>query len=95
MDRLDKHQKIHNQFHEIKIALDLYPLNTLKQLGITEIMIVSGGEHIGGIAEFLGDGSEYDVNLTYRVQKDAGGIAQALGLAQNFVGKDGGRQADS
>lgn len=66
----------------------VYPLETLKHLGIKDIMIVSGGEHIGGIAEFLGDGSEFGVNLTYRVQKDAGGIAQALGLAKNFVGKD-------
>ena len=66
-----------------------YPLETLKQLGIKDIMIVSGGEHIGGIAEFLGDGSDYGVSLTYRVQKEAGGIAQALGLAKDFVGKDG------
>ena len=66
----------------------LYPLNTLKHFGITDIMIVSGGGHIGGIAEFLGDGSEWGVNLTYRVQKDAGGIGQALGLAKDFVGKD-------
>ena len=66
----------------------LYPLDTLKHFGITDIMIVSGGGHIGGIAEFLGDGSEWGVNLTYRVQKDAGGIGQALGLAKDFVGKD-------
>lgn len=66
----------------------LYPLETLRHFGITDIMIVSGGGHIGGIAEFLGDGSEFGVNLTYRVQKDAGGIGQALGLAKDFVGKD-------
>lgn len=62
-----------------------YPLETLKVLGCTDIMIVSGGNHIGGIAEFLGDGSMYGVALTYRVQKDAGGIAQALGLAEGFA----------
>lgn len=66
----------------------MYPLNTLKSLGITDIMIVSGGGHIGGIAEFLGDGSDYGVKLTYRVQKEAGGIAQALTLAKDFVGDD-------
>ncbi len=65
-----------------------YPLNTLKHFGITDIMIVSGGDHIGGIAEFLGDGSDFGVKLTYRVQKEAGGIAQALGLAQDFVNGD-------
>lgn len=63
----------------------LYPLETLKSLGVKDIMIISGGGHIGGIAEFLGDGSDYGVQLTYRVQKSAGGIAQALGLARNFV----------
>lgn len=63
----------------------LYPLETLKALGIKDIMIVSGGDHIGGIAEFFGDGSEYGVNLTYRVQKEAGGIAQAIGLAKGFA----------
>ena len=66
----------------------LYPLETLKHLGATDIMVISGGGHIGGIAEFLGDGSEYGVQLTYRVQKSAGGIAQALGLAKDFVGVD-------
>ncbi len=63
----------------------LYPLETLKTLGITDILIVSGGNHIGGFAEFLGDGSEYGVSLTYRVQKEAGGIAQALGLGKHFA----------
>lgn len=66
----------------------LYPLNTLRKMGIVDIMIVSGGEHIGGIAEFLGGGSKYNVNLTYKVQEDAGGIAQAVMLSECFVGKD-------
>ena len=54
-------------------------------MGIKDILIISGGNHIGGFAEFLGDGSEYGVNLTYKVQKEAGGIAQALLLAEDFV----------
>lgn len=62
----------------------LYPLRTLKSLGITDILIVTGGEHVGAFADFLGDGSEYGVNLTYKVQKNAGGIAQALSLARDF-----------
>lgn len=66
----------------------LYPLETLKYAGITDIMIVTGGNHIGAIAEFLGDGSAFGIQLTYRIQKEAGGIAQALGLAKDFVGKD-------
>ena len=66
----------------------LSPIETLKHLGITEIMVVSGGDHIGDIAQFLGDGSTFGVSLTYRVQEQAGGIAQALGLAKEFVGQD-------
>lgn len=66
----------------------LYPLETLKALGCTDILIVSGGEHIGGFADFFGDGSEYGVELTYRVQKEAGGIAQALALAKDFANGD-------
>lgn len=62
-----------------------YPLNTLKNMGITDILIVSGGNHIGMIAEYLGDGTGHGVNLTYKVQKNAGGIAQALSLAEDYV----------
>jgi len=63
----------------------LYPLQTLKDMGIEDILLVTGGEHIGQFAELLGDGSEYGVKLTYKVQKEAGGIAQALLLAEDFV----------
>jgi glucose-1-phosphate thymidylyltransferase len=63
----------------------LYPLKTLRDMSITDVLIVSGGNHVGDFAEFLGDGSEYGVNITYKVQKEAGGIAQALLLAEGFV----------
>lgn len=63
----------------------LFPLQTLMETGVEDILIISGGNHIGDFAEFLGDGSEYGVKLTYRVQKEAGGIAQALLLAEDFV----------
>ncbi len=66
----------------------LYPLRTLVHFGIKNILLVSGGEHIGDFAEFLGDGSTFGVNLTYKVQKEAGGIAQALALARDFVEHD-------
>lgn len=66
----------------------LYPLETLKSFGVNEVMLVSGGENIGGFAEFLGDGQRFGAELTYRVQEEAGGIAQALGLARAFVGKE-------
>lgn len=62
-----------------------FPLETLKAIGVKEVMVVSGGEHLGGIAEFLGDGTDFGVRITYRVQREAGGIAQALGLAEDFA----------
>tara|TARA_B100000287_G_scaffold383609_1_gene389511 strand:+ start:722 stop:1435 length:714 start_codon:yes stop_codon:yes gene_type:complete len=65
-----------------------YPLETLKQLGCTEIMIVSGREHSGQIMSQLGSGAEFDVALTYRVQEKPGGIAQALGICRSFAGED-------
>ncbi len=65
----------------------LYPLSTLvRGFGIHDILIVTGGDHVGAFAEFLGDGSVYETALTYRVQKEAGGIAQALLLAEAFSG---------
>lgn len=67
----------------------LYPLMTLTSVfGVKDVLIISGGEHLGGFAEFLGDGAEFGVSLTYRVQAEAGGIAQALGLAAGFAGSD-------
>jgi len=65
-----------------------YPLQTLKQIGITEICIVSGKEHCGQIMNQLGSGEEYGVDITYRVQEKPGGIAQALSLCESFAGDE-------
>ena len=61
-----------------------YPLKKLAGAGIQEILLVSGTEHMGDFVELLGSGREHNCNLTYRVQDEAGGIAQALGLAAHF-----------
>ncbi|GIW80824.1 MAG: glucose-1-phosphate thymidylyltransferase [Gemmatales bacterium] len=61
-----------------------YPLKKLVGAGISEILLVSGTEHMGDFVELLGSGREYGCSLTYRVQDEAGGIAQALGLAAHF-----------
>ncbi len=63
-----------------------YPLETLKKSGITDIMIVAGGENIGDFMKLLGSGKDYGVKLTYRVQDGAGGIPVALGLGKEFIG---------
>ncbi len=65
-----------------------YPIYKLKQAGIYEILIVTGREHMGDVMELLGSGRDFGVEFTYRVQDEAGGIAQALGLAKHFVGND-------
>ena len=65
-----------------------YPLETLKSIGIKDIMIVSGPEHCGHILNLLGSGRNQGLNLSYEIQDEAGGIAQALGLAKNFAGNE-------
>ena len=63
-----------------------YPLETLKQMGCKDIMIVSGREHCGDILNLLGSGREMGLKLSYEIQDDAGGIAHALSLTERFVG---------
>jgi glucose-1-phosphate thymidylyltransferase len=65
-----------------------YPLNTLINAGIDDIMIVSGRGHVGHFLELLGSGSELGVRLSYEIQEGAGGIAQALGLAERWASDD-------
>src|SRR5262249_39602351 len=65
-----------------------YPLKKLVGAGIEEILLVSGTEHMGDFVELLGSGHEHRCNLTYRVQDQAGGIAQALSLAAHFCRTD-------
>jgi len=62
-----------------------YPLHTLASCGIKDIMIVSGTGHAGHFLELLGSGKEFGVRLSYAIQEEAGGIAQALGLCEDFA----------
>ncbi|OWK34696.1 sugar phosphate nucleotidyltransferase [Fimbriiglobus ruber] len=61
-----------------------HPLKKLIGAGMSEILLVSGTEHMGDFVELLGSGTSHGCRLTYRVQDEAGGIAQALGLAEHF-----------
>lgn len=65
-----------------------YPLQTLLSAGIKDILIISDREHAGDFVEYLGSGSDLKANFTYKVQEEAGGIAQALSLAKDFVNGD-------
>ena len=62
-----------------------HPLETLVKAGIKEILVVTGPEHAGNFLQLLGSGKEFGAQLTYRVQDEAGGIAQALGMAEGFA----------
>ena len=66
-----------------------YAIEALVQGGITELMLVTGGTHAGEFLRLLGNGQEFGIErLAYGYQEQAGGIAEALGLAKQFVGGD-------
>ena len=61
-----------------------HPVSKLIEAGIKDILIVTGVEHMGHIVNYLGSGKDFDCEFTYRVQDEAGGISQALSLAESF-----------
>jgi glucose-1-phosphate thymidylyltransferase len=62
-----------------------YPIEKLTSTGIQEILVVTGVEHMGDVVGLLGSGRQFGCRFTYKVQDEAGGIAQALALAENFA----------
>ena len=65
-----------------------YPIETLAGMGIGEVLVIVGGKSVGDVVELLADGSHFGLDLTYRYQGSALGIAHAIGLARNFVGDE-------
>lgn len=62
-----------------------YPIQTLVDAGIKDILIVTGGNHAGEFLRLLGNGAEFGpVHINYTYQKGEGGIAEALSLAEHF-----------
>lgn len=62
-----------------------YPLFTLKNAGIKDILVVSGRPHVGDFLKLLGSGREFGVRLSYEIQEEEAGIAQALSLGESFA----------
>jgi len=62
-----------------------YPIEKLTSIGIEEILIVTGVEYMGDVVSLLGSGGDFGCRFTYKVQDEAGGIAQALALAEDFA----------
>lgn len=66
-----------------------YPIQALVDVGITNIMLVTGGSNAGEFLRLLGNGREFGLkHINYSYQKGEGGIAEALGMAQYFADKD-------
>ena len=71
-----------------------YPLQLLQRVGVKEVLLVTGQQHAGDFIDLLGDGRVrsragddllFDVDLSYKVQVEAGGIAQVVGMARDFA----------
>lgn len=71
-----------------KYPMIFHAVAKLKEAQINDILIVTGKEHMGDVVNLLGSGKEMGVTFTYKVQDEAGGIAQALALAENFTNLD-------
>jgi glucose-1-phosphate thymidylyltransferase len=75
-----------------------YPLQLLQRVGVEKVLLVTGKQHAGDFIDLLGDGRLrtrsgdeplFDLDLTYKVQVEPGGIAQVVGMARAFAGGDG------
>lgn len=65
-----------------------YPLSTLMQAGINEVLIISTPIHIGMFESLLGDGSKLGMRLEYKIQEKPVGLADAFRLGADFIGND-------
>jgi glucose-1-phosphate thymidylyltransferase len=71
-----------------------YPLQQLERAGVSDVLVVTGKGHAGQMIDLLGDGRVHergsdepllDLDLTYKVQTEPGGIAQVVGMAREFA----------
>ena len=78
-----------------------YPLQLLQRVGVREVLLVTGQQHAGDFIDLLGDGRVrarggdellFDLDLTYKVQVEPGGIAQVVGMARDFARRRAARR---
>lgn len=72
-----------------KKPMIFYPLETLIKAGIKDILIVTGGEHVGDFFRLLGSGKAWGARFSYEIQEGSGGTGAALLLAEDFVHDEG------
>jgi glucose-1-phosphate thymidylyltransferase len=65
-----------------------YPLLAMAKAGIHDVLVITNPEHAGHFIQLLGSGSEFGLKIAYELQEEAGGLAQAVGLAEGFAGQD-------
>ena len=65
-----------------------YPLQTLLNAGIEDILIIISPEHAGNYLNLLGSGKEFGANFTYEIQDDPNGLAEAFILGESFLDND-------
>ena len=65
-----------------------YPLCTLMELGILDILIISNSKSLPFYEELLGDGKKYGINLQYKCQEKPKGLAEAFIIGESFIGSD-------
>src|ERR1043166_830064 len=74
-----------------------YPLQLLQRVGVRDVLLVTGQQHAGDFIDLLGDGRVrsrggdellFDLDVTYKVQVEPGGIAQVVGMARDFARDD-------
>ena len=61
-----------------------YPLQLLQRVGVRDVLLVTGQQHAGDFIDLLGDGLVLDLDISYKVQTRAGGIAEVVGMAEGF-----------
>ncbi|ERM19218.1 sugar phosphate nucleotidyltransferase [Brevibacillus laterosporus] len=71
-----------------KYPMIYHPIHKLKQADIHEVLIVTSREHMGDVVNLLGSGVDFNMQFTYKVQDEPKGIAQALGMAEDFAHRE-------